>query len=90
MRQRFKIFDSDTHLSPNAETLEPYFDANMRKRLPEWENCKVPFRVGWAGEILEPPYRHRYRNPLRQKPTRLGHGSRHDRRGLARFPQRRR
>ena len=60
MRQRFKIFDSDTHLSPNAETLEPYFDANMRERLPEWENCKVPFRVGWAGEILEPPYRHRY------------------------------
>src|SRR5207249_3375957 len=60
MRQRFKIFDSDTHLSPNAETLEPYFDANMRKRLPEWENCKVPFRFGWAGEILEPPYRHRY------------------------------
>ena len=52
MRQHFKIFDSDTHLSPNAETLEPYFDANMRKRLPEWENCKVPFRVGWAGEIL--------------------------------------
>ena len=31
MRQRFKIFDSDTHLSPNAETLEPYFDANMRE-----------------------------------------------------------
>jgi uncharacterized protein len=76
MRQRFKIFDSDTHLSPNAETLEPYFDANMRKRLPEWENCKVPFRVGWAGEILEPPYRHRYqftkRSGWRQKLRVLG------------------
>jgi len=61
MRGGFKIFDSDTHLNPNAETLEPYFDAAMRKRLPEWESCKVPFRVGWAGEILEPPYRrHRY------------------------------
>ena len=76
MRQRFKIFDSDTHLSPNAETLEPYFDANMRKRLPEWENCKVPFRVGWAGEILEPPYRHRYqftkRSGWRQKLRILG------------------
>jgi hypothetical protein len=43
-----------------AETLEPYFDAAMRKRLPEWESCKVPFRMGWAGEILQPPYRHRY------------------------------
>jgi hypothetical protein len=76
MRQRLKIFDSDTHLSPNAETLEPYFDANMRKRLPEWENCKVPFRVGWAGEILEPPYRHRYqftkRSGWRQKLRILG------------------
>ena len=76
MRQRFKIFDSDTHLSPNAETLEPYFEANIRKRLPEWENCKVPFRVGWAGEILEPPYRHRYqfakRSGWRQKLRILG------------------
>ena len=52
MRDGFKIFDSDTHLSPHAETLEPYFDAAMRKRLPEWESCKVPFRVGWAGEML--------------------------------------
>jgi len=60
MRPGFKIFDSDTHLHPLAETLEPYFDAAMRKRLPEWESCKVPFRVGWAGEILQPPYRHRY------------------------------
>jgi hypothetical protein len=60
MRGGFKIFDSDTHLNPNAETLGPYFDAAMRKRLPEWENCKIPFRVGWAGEILQPPYRHRY------------------------------
>ena len=43
MRHGFKIFDSDTHLNPLAETLEPYFDAAMRKRLPEWESCKVPF-----------------------------------------------
>ena len=61
MRNGFKIYDSDTHLSPSAETLEPYFDASMRRRLPEWESCKVPFRIGWAGEKLEPPYRHRYR-----------------------------
>ena len=59
MRQRFKVFDSDTHLGPSLETLEPYFDANIRKRLPEWEEFKVPFRVGWSGEILQPPYNHR-------------------------------
>ena len=61
MRDGFKIYDSDTHLSPSAETLERYFDAAMRRRLPEWESCKVPFRIGWAGEKLHPPYRHRYR-----------------------------
>jgi len=60
MRDGFKIYDSDTHISPMAETLEAYFDPAMRKRLPEWESCKVPFRVGWAGEILQAPYRHRY------------------------------
>jgi len=60
MRNGYKIFDSDTHVNPMAETLEPYFDAGMRKRLPEWEEFKVPFRIGWAGEILQPPYRHRY------------------------------
>jgi len=43
---RFKIFDSDTHLNPMAESLEPYFDPAMRQRLPEWERSKVPFRVG--------------------------------------------
>ncbi|MGH7852948.1 MAG: amidohydrolase family protein, partial [Candidatus Binatia bacterium] len=79
MRQRFKIFDSDTHLAPNVETLEPYFDANIRKRLPEWESFKIPFRVGWTGEILEPPYRHRYqfkkRSGWRQKLRILGEAS---------------
>lgn len=61
MRDGFKIYDSDTHLAPSAETLEPYFDTAMRKRVPEWESCKVPFRVGWAGEKLAAPFRHRYR-----------------------------
>jgi len=66
MRRGFKIFDSDTHLNPMAETLEPYFDPAMRQRLPEWERSKVPFRVGWAGEILQPPYRHQYRFKKRE------------------------
>ena len=60
MRDGFKIFDADTHLNPMAETLEPYFDPAIRKRLPEWESFKVPFQIGWAGEILTAPYRHRY------------------------------
>lgn len=66
MRDGLKIYDSDTHLAPSAETLEPYFDPEMRRRLPEWESCKVPFRIGWAGEKLEPPFRHRYRFKKRE------------------------
>jgi len=76
MRQGFKVFDSDTHLGPSLETLEPYFDTNIRKRLPEWEEYKVPFRVGWTGEILQPPYNHRLqfkkRSGWRQKLRVLG------------------
>jgi uncharacterized protein len=60
MRNGYKIFDSDTHIAPTAETLAPYFDAKNRERLAEWEQFKVPFRIGWAGEKLEPPFRHRY------------------------------
>src|ERR1041384_1942515 len=60
MRNGYKIFDSDTHIAPMAETLAPYFDPQSRARLPEWEQFKVPFRIGWAGEKLEPPFRHRY------------------------------
>jgi len=60
MRNGYKIFDSDTHIAPMAETLEPYFEASIRHRLTEWEEFKVPFRIGWAGEILQPPFRHRY------------------------------
>ena len=60
MRNGYKIFDSDTHIAPMAETLEPYFDASIRHWVADWEQFKVPFRIGWAGEILQPPYRHRY------------------------------
>ena len=60
MRNGYKIFDSDTHIAPMAETLEPYFDASIRHSVADWEQFKVPFRIGWAGEILQPPYRHRY------------------------------
>jgi len=60
MRNGYKIYDSDTHIAPMAETLAPYFDPSLRGRLKEWEQFKVPFRVGWAGEKLEPPFRHRY------------------------------
>jgi hypothetical protein len=34
MRRGFEIFDSDTHLNPMVETLEPYFDPAMRQRMP--------------------------------------------------------
>ena len=51
MRNGFKIYDSDTPTAPSAETLEPYLDAAMRKRLPDWQGCKVPFGISWPARF---------------------------------------
>ena len=58
MRNGQRVFDADTHEQPSAETLEPYFDRDLRERLPDLEPYKVPIKIGRAGEIRQPPYRH--------------------------------
>ena len=40
MKDGYKIWDTDTHCRPSAETLEPYFDAHWTARLPELEQYK--------------------------------------------------
>jgi predicted TIM-barrel fold metal-dependent hydrolase len=40
MKDGYKIWDTDTHCRPSAETLEPYFDAHWQARLPELEQYK--------------------------------------------------
>ena len=55
-----KVFDSDTHVHPSVETLEPYFDAEIRARLPELEQHKVGARGDQTTTPREDPSRHHY------------------------------
>lgn len=61
MRNGFRVFDADTHLQPTAESLEPYLGPAIRERVTDLGAHQVEMKIGWAGEILEPPYRHLYR-----------------------------
>jgi uncharacterized protein len=40
MRNGFKVWDTDTHIRPALDTLEPFLDAAVRARLPELEKFK--------------------------------------------------
>src|SRR6266487_2105289 len=40
MKNGFKIWDTDTHVRPTLETLEPFYDAALRARLPEFEQYR--------------------------------------------------
>ena len=42
MKNGYRIWDSDTHIQPSIETVEPYYDPSLRKRLPDLEAYKVP------------------------------------------------
>src|SRR4249920_1913381 len=57
MKNGFKIFDTDTHVRPMLETLEPYYDANVRARMPELEKFKRENRRDVEGMV---PGRHSY------------------------------
>src|SRR5712692_3839019 len=63
MRDGFKVWDTDTHLHPSVETLEQYFGASMKARLPELERFKVPGRTGGDFTPRDVAGRHQYRFP---------------------------
>ena len=58
MRNGYRVFDTDTHFHPSAETLEPYLDAKLKAISSELKTRE--FKVGWAGEPKPEPYRHLY------------------------------
>ena len=60
MRNGNKIFDADTHIHPSAETIEPYLSQKVREQVPDLDEYRVPIKIGLAGEIRQPPYRHWY------------------------------
>jgi predicted TIM-barrel fold metal-dependent hydrolase len=61
MRNGCRVFDADTHLQPSVETLTPYLDPALRELAPDLDEHRVPIKIGRAGELREPPYRHFYR-----------------------------
>lgn len=63
MRSGYRVYDSDTHNLPSAETLEPYLDRELRELVPDLASHLSPIRMGLAGEVRQEPYRHAYRFP---------------------------
>src|SRR5207248_349453 len=61
MRNGFRIYDTDTHISPSAESLRPYLSSLVLERIPDLEEHRTPIRQTVTREPLEPPYRHFYR-----------------------------
>ena len=61
MRDGFKVFDADTHMRPSAESISPYLDPSVRARISDLDEHRVEIRIGMAGEVRQPPYRHWYR-----------------------------
>ena len=46
MKSGFRIWDSDTHVRPTLETLEPYYDAKLRARIGELDRYKQVVKGG--------------------------------------------
>src|SRR5262245_31314091 len=61
MKNGFKVFDTDTHLAPSAETLRPYLSSMIIERIPDLEENRMPIRANRAGKKLQEPYKHWYR-----------------------------
>lgn len=61
MRSGYRVYDSDTHISPSAETLEKYFSEKLRERAPELEAAKVPQALHDGSMPYPQPYPKRFR-----------------------------
>ena len=91
MADRQKVYDADTHFQASAESIIPHLSKAMQERLPEFEMS--PVRLGRAGQVLQPPYRHWFRLGDRaggwgsNKPRRLGNAGpvEGDERGFQQF-----
>jgi predicted TIM-barrel fold metal-dependent hydrolase len=61
MKNGLKVFDTDTHLAPSAETIRPYLASSVLERIPDLDEHRVPIRTNRAGKPLQPPYKHWFR-----------------------------
>ena len=46
MKDGFKIWDTDPHIHPAIEVVEPYYDPDFRARIAELARYKVPVHAG--------------------------------------------
>lgn len=61
MRSGYRVYDSDTHIAPSAETLEKYFSEKLRARAAELNAAKVPLAVHDGSMLYPKPYPNRFR-----------------------------
>ena len=57
MRNGYKVYDSDTHIEPSADTLERYLSARVRELVPDLESRKVTRNRISPGFQPDMPYR---------------------------------
>jgi hypothetical protein len=57
MRNGYKVYDSDTHIRPGADTLEKYLSSRVRELVPDLESRKVPHKRHSTGLEYTPPPR---------------------------------
>src|SRR5579862_4810071 len=63
MRNGFRVWDTDTHVRPTLETLEPYYDPGLRARLPELEKYKRAIKVAEGDRASRTVGHHEYEFP---------------------------
>jgi predicted TIM-barrel fold metal-dependent hydrolase len=61
MRNDYRVYDSDTHIGPSADTLEKYLSSRVRELVPDLEGRKVPQKRHSTGQEYDPPYPTRFR-----------------------------
>ena len=61
MRNGYKVYDSDTHIRPGADTLEKYLSSRVRELVPDLESRKVLHKRQATGLEYTPPYPRSFR-----------------------------
>src|SRR2546426_6340775 len=61
MRNGYRVYDSDTHIGPLADTLEKYLSSRVRELVPDLDGRKVPQKRHSTGREYDPPYPTRFR-----------------------------
>lgn len=61
-RDGFKIFDSDTHVGPFIDILDPYLDDDVKAKLPAWEEFRTAHHK--TGHVTYTKGQRKYRRRL--------------------------